>query len=201
MGRPRSSEAKPCCSPSVLPEPPLQAPALHLLLVSKKREEKSPIMQSSRSLSAHLCQSADKRSHYFKTPADVCLSFVMKPRAAAMAAAPLIGAPTVPAAGRSLLVSHQRFLLQQLWFAGRHARLHTFGSTWLQKARPGSFGRAKSSRNVLSTTCGGCGRQGVLLALREPVQVATQALQLLTGCTCSNELRQVINASLYYLHY
>lgn len=136
------SEAKTCCSPAVLPEPPLQVPALCLRLVSEKEKKKSPIMLSSRSSSPHLCQSPDKRSHYFKTPADVCLSFVMNPRAAAIAVAPLIGAPTVPAAGRRLCVCHtsdsssSRFGLQ----ADTHVCTHLDpgGSRTPDQAPPGA---------------------------------------------------------------
>lgn len=168
----------------------------------KKEKKKSQIMLSSRSLSPHLCRSPDKRNHYFKTPADIRVSLVMNPWAAAIAAAPLIGAPTVPAAGRLLFVSHEWFLLlQQLWFAGRHTCLHAFGSRWLQKARPGSFGRAMSSRTLPCVSSGGCGRQGLLVALWKPVQLATQALSSCLPATCSNMLHQVINSSLCYLHY
>lgn len=131
LGRPHSSgvsEAKTCCSPTVLPKPSLQVPALHLLLASKKEKKKSQIMLSSRSLSPHLCQSPDKRSHYFKTPADVCLSFVMSPRAAAIAVAPLIGAPTVPAA----CLCHTRDSSSSSF--GLQADRHMSAHIWIQVA-------------------------------------------------------------------
>jgi len=70
----------------------------------------------------------------------------------------LIGAPTVPASERQLFVSHECFFFQQAWFTDRRARLHIFGSRWLQKARPGSFGSflsAMSSRNRLCVSSRG----------------------------------------------
>lgn len=127
-----------------------------------KKRRKSQFMLSSASLSPHLCQSPDKSSHYFKTPADVCLSFVMNSRATAIGVALLIGAPTVPASERLLFVAPERFFFQQVCFARRHARLHAAGSRWLWKTRPGSGGRflsAVSSGSLLSIPSRGAGEE------------------------------------------
>lgn len=92
------------------------------------KRRKSQFMLSSTSLSPHLCQSPDKRSHYFKTPADVCLSFVMNSWAAVIVVALLIGAPTVLASERLLFVSHKCFFFQQVWFTDMSAHI------WIQVA-------------------------------------------------------------------
>lgn len=117
-----------------------------------KKRRKSQFMLSSTSLSAHLCQSPDKSSHYFKTPADVCLSFVMNSWATAIGVAPLIGAPTVRASERLLLVSPECFFFQQLWFAHNHTHLHRAGSGWLGRTSFGRFLHTESSRRQLSGT-------------------------------------------------
>lgn len=68
----------------------------------------------------------------------------------------------MPASERRLFVSHKRFFFQQVWFTDRHARLHIFGSRWLQKARLGSFGRflsTMSSRNLLFVSSQGSGEE------------------------------------------
>lgn len=117
-----------------------------------KKRRKNQVMLSSTSLSAHLCQSLDKSSHYFKTPADVCLSFVMNSWATAIGVAPLIGAPTVLPSERLLLVSPEHFFFQQVWFAHSHTYLYRAGSGWLCRISFGSFLQTESSRRLLSGT-------------------------------------------------
>lgn len=175
-----------------------RCPPYILCRYPKKEKKNSHIMLSSRSLSPLLCQSPDERSHYFKTPAGVCLSFVMSPWAAAIAVAPLIGAPTVPAA----CLCHTRDSSSSS--SGLQADTHV--CTHLD---PGG------SRKPAQAPLGGQCLPKICSASPPGAEVDKVSCWLYGNqcnwppkhcsswlpATCSNKLHQVINTSLYHLHY